>query len=206
MNDACADCGVTLSARTANRRRSSHTTGRCKPCYEAARRAALAARPRPSFRCRSCEKPLTIARPTGQCRRCCTREANRDPEMRARKAVTMRRRCADPAYRAHLSRRIKAATASPEARARPAAAGRMNRGRVGNALSPEHRAKIAAGVAAHRQRKRLLSEEAAVIAALTPFERKLRLIAQGKARIIEVPNLRRADPAMTLGGVASGMW
>lgn len=48
---------------------------------------------------------------------------------------------------------------------------------------------------------RAVQTERARIAALTPHERALERLANG-ARLVAKPDLRRAGPAMTLGGVA----
>lgn len=211
---ANCDCGAELSIRTAHRRAKGTATGKCKPCWDADRRAKAAARIRPQHKCGDCGKPQVRPSRSGRCRRCFTIRMNHNPEVVAKRAITIRKICADPVYRAHQRQMGIRATANPEARERLARAGRLNKGRKKGPLAPEHSANISAGLlASHAARPAQAIEPKPPIKfkaapapppaepAMTEFERQLALVLSGKAKVVPKLVFRPMDPERTLGGV-----
>lgn len=183
-----------------------------------------------SLACSDCETPISAQSRHGRCRRCAIRKLNADPDYCARRTEGVRRRFADPTYRARQARRIRAgnrqAWRDPDKRERMLSALAANRAK---AWTDEARALWAAGrKEAGRKRhetvmawcppeyraeyrhlrltKKMLAADAKafILAKLTPFEKQMQAVRNG-ARLVEKPVLRKSEPAFTLGGVVGAI-
>lgn len=199
MTRVCSDCEAQISRQS--------KTGRCKSCcarwlnrdpeMTARRRAGQAAFfARPEVRRQLAARAVRLA-------------ANLTPEQIEARRAQGRHTAATVLRRPD----VIAASNSPEAKAK------AGRGRTNTVLAwcpPEYRdryrelknrclmraaearAMIEEEIAADKRRAK------AAHGALTSFERDMAKIAAG-ARVVDVVPLRKADPAFTLGGVATGM-
>lgn len=192
MIRTCVDCGSPVS---------SQSKGRCKPCSarhlntcpeiianRAAARAAYHARPE--------VKQANAARLAKHAANLSDAERERRRERGRHIAATVlhtpenKAKAADPAVRAKAGRKrtdTVLAWCPPEYR------DRYRHLKDSQLLRAAEARRIIEDEIATDERRRL--------AAMTPHERQLERIRNG-ARIVEVQPLRRADPAITLGGVA----
>lgn len=176
--------------------------------------------------CSDCAAPISSQSRHGRCRRCAIHKLNADPDYCARRTEGVRRRFADPIYRAKQTRQIRAgnrqAWRDPDKRERMLStlaanrakawteearalwtAGRKEAGRKRHETvmawcPPEYRAEYR-----HlrlTKKMRAADAKAFILAKLTPFEKQMQAVRNG-ARLVDRPNLRRADPDRTLGGV-----
>jgi len=146
--------------------------------------------------CGTCDKPLGKKNVSGYCRFHSAAGLNSDP---VRKALKYARR--------------SATMSAPDRRARMIAhLGRISADKVRGWCPPEYvdeyfRLNRKKGLTAPEAKAVILKLAAAAerkrLAAMTPFERSMERIRMG-AGITTKPDLRKADPAFTLGGIASG--
>ena len=126
---------------------------------------------------------------------------NNDPEILARRKRAAKEMYRDPALREKRRQNANERWADPEQRAAMLAG--IRQVFIDNPdtrrLRSENTKRQWQRVKAKRARE---AEEAAMLATMTPFERKLWLIDTGRARITERPVLRAAEYHRTMGGVA----
>lgn len=179
--------------------------------------------------CTDCQTPISRYS-KGRCRPCSIARLNSDPTINANRVAGIKRKYAtDPVYRARKIREI--GQRHKAARLDPATAARLNlniwiaRERLND---PGVREKFLAGrkeagmkrtrtvlswcppdrIEEYRRlckSKRLPAEEAKriILESLTPFEKQLMKVMAGASISTVVQFNRRAEPAMTMGGVGS---
>lgn len=183
--------------------------------------------------CSNCPTAIYDTSKTGMCKPCFLRSRNSDPSFRKIVSETLRRRCReDPAYYRRMAETMRTnrrnALENPEIRARQRAQARENAKilhtpevkakRLANLRAcgghkrlrwipakhrDEYKRLVRNGYGADRAAARIRAIIAAERAQLTPHERALQAIAEGRATVCIMPRASN-DPAYTLGGVSSG--
>lgn len=174
MSDTCP-CGTRLSRSVLQKRKRGERglSGLCRPCWLAAMKK--------DRRCIDCNKPVT-GRSTGRCHLCANRLLATDPAHEERRIALMRE-----------------ALQRPEVRARRVQVNRMVAERRMRWCPPERRGDY------FRQIKKYGNHEqakAAIRAGMTPFERQISLVLEGKAQVVPKLIIANREPERTLGGVS----
>lgn len=175
MSACCKSCGKELSRRLRLKiAKGEPTSGLCAPCWRASVKIER--------RCVDCSA-LVHNRKAQRCRKCGNA-----------------RLAADPAFEAHRLERMREALTDPAVRERKAIGSRRYAAKKMAWLPDHHREeyfRILNKVGRAEIARGLIRER------MTPFERQISRVMEGKARVVPKISIRPREHDFTLGGVSA---